>query len=56
MTSENTDSIIKKLDLILIILLAKSGLSQKEIAQILGMSNKTVGKIFGKSYDKLQEK
>lgn len=46
--------ISKKLDLLLIILLAKSGLSQRDISKILGISSKTIWKMFGTSYEKIQ--
>lgn len=32
----------KRLDLIIVIMLAQSGLNQKEIAEILGISEKTI--------------
>jgi DNA-binding NarL/FixJ family response regulator len=36
------DKISKRLDMIVVILLAKSGLKRKEIADILGISEKTI--------------
>ena len=36
------DKIAKRLDMIVVILLARSGLKRKEIADILGVSEKTV--------------
>ena len=36
------DKICKRLDMIVVILLAKSGLKRKEIADILGISEKTI--------------
>lgn len=36
------DKIGKRLDMIIIILLARSGLSQKEIADIIGISERTI--------------
>lgn len=36
------DKIAKRLDMIVVILLAKSGLKRKEIADILGISEKTI--------------
>ena len=36
------DNIAKKLDMILVILLAKSGVKQKEIADILGKNERTI--------------
>ena len=53
---EQPNEITKKLDLILIILLAKSGFTQREIAKIMGISTKTIWKLFGKSYDKFEVK
>jgi len=38
------DNIIRKLDMILVILLAKSGVKQKKIAEILGISDRTIRK------------
>ena len=48
--------VIQKLNMVLIVLLAEKGIPQKQIAKILGMSNKTISKIFGKNYDKLLPK
>lgn len=36
------DKIAKRLDMIVVILLAKSGLTRKEIADILGISERTI--------------
>lgn len=36
------EKIIKRLDMLLVILLAKSGFKRKEIAEILGVSEKTI--------------
>lgn len=36
------DKIAKRLDMIVVILLARSGVNRKEIADILGMSEKTI--------------
>lgn len=36
------DKIAERLDMIVVILLAKSGLKRKEIADILGISEKTI--------------
>jgi len=36
------DKIVKRMDMIVVILLAKSGLNRKEIAEILGISEKTI--------------
>lgn len=39
---ETLKKIVKRLDIIVVILLAKSGLNRKEIADILGISEKTI--------------
>jgi len=36
------DKIVKRLDMILVVLLAKSGLKLNEIAEILGISERTI--------------
>ena len=36
------DKIVKRLDMILVVLLAKSGLKINEIAEILGISERTI--------------
>jgi len=54
LSEDNIGLIMKKLDLILIVLLAKSGLSQKEIAKILGISTKKIWEIFGDKFSKVQ--
>ncbi len=41
-TKELLEKISKNLDLILVILLAKSGLKQSEIAKIIGTSERTI--------------
>ena len=38
MSNERLDKIIKRLDIISVILLAKSGLTRKEIAEALGVT------------------
>ena len=53
MNDSKIDEITKKLDLLIIIALAKQGVSQNDIAKIVGMSTKTIVKIFGKNYEKL---
>jgi len=55
MDNKQLEEISKKLDIIITILLAKSGISQQEIAKMLGISNKTIQKFFGKNYQKLQD-
>ena len=54
MTDDNIEPITKKLDLIIIILLARSGFSQKEIAKVLGISTKKIWEIFGSTFSKIQ--
>ena len=39
---EKLGKIAKRLDMIVVILLAKSGLNRKDIAEILGISEKTI--------------
>lgn len=39
---KSLDKIAKRLDMIVVILLARSGLDRKEIADILGVSEKTI--------------
>ena len=56
MTEDKLEEISNRLEIITIILLAKSGISQREIAKMLGMSTKTIVKIFGKNYEKIQGK
>ena len=41
-TSEKLDKIIKRLDILTVILLAQAGLKRKEIAEALGVSEKTI--------------
>ena len=44
--AKKIDSILKRLDLILIVMLAERGIQQRDIAKILGLSTKTIVKIF----------
>ena len=44
-SNEKLDKIAKKLDLIIVILLAKSGLTRKEIAETLDVSEKTIQRL-----------
>lgn len=41
-TRETLERIAKRLDMILVILLAKSGVNQKEIAKIIGVTDRTI--------------
>ncbi|MGB9756163.1 MAG: helix-turn-helix domain-containing protein [Candidatus Bathyarchaeales archaeon] len=52
------DKIIRRLDLLAIILLAKSGLTRKEIADVLGISEKTIERMlpFSKISKRSREK
>lgn len=43
--NERLDKIIKRLDIITVILLVKSGLKRKEIAEALGVSEKTIERL-----------
>jgi len=56
MSEDKFNEVLKRLDIITIIMLAQSGVSQRDIAKILGMSTKTIVKIFGKNYEKIQGK
>jgi transposase len=44
-SGEKLDKIIKRLDILTVILLARSGLSRKEIAGALGVSEKTIERL-----------
>ena len=44
-TSEKLDKIIKRLDILTVILLAQAGLKRKEIAEALGVSEKTIERL-----------
>lgn len=44
-TSEKLDKIIKRLDILTVILLAQAGLKRKEIADALGVSEKTIERL-----------
>jgi DNA-binding transcriptional regulator LsrR (DeoR family) len=46
--------IAKRLDMITVILLAKSGLTRKEIADVLGVSEKTIERML--PFEKLKQK
>lgn len=43
--NERLDKIIKRLDIISVVLLAKSGLTRKAIAEALGVSEKTIERL-----------
>jgi transposase len=44
-SNDRLDRIIKRLDIITVILLVRSGLKRKEIAEALGVSEKTIGRL-----------
>jgi hypothetical protein len=44
-SNEKLDKIIKRLDIITVILLTKSGLKRKEIAETLSVSEKTIERL-----------
>lgn len=44
-SNERLDKIIKRLDIITVILLVKSGLTRREIAEALGVSEKTIERL-----------
>jgi len=48
------DDIIRRLDIISVLLLAQKGLSQNEIGKILGISPHKIQDIFGNNYAKIQ--
>ena len=52
--SKEHDDLIRRLDVIAIFLLAQKGLTQKEIAKILGVSDNRVQELYGKNYTKIQ--
>ena len=54
--SENNDDVIRRLDIISIFLLAQKGLSQKQIAKILGVGDNRIQELFGNNYTKIQPK
>lgn len=54
--SNKQDDLIRRLDVISIFLLAQKGLSQKEIAKILGVGDNRIQELFGKNYTKIQPK
>jgi transposase len=43
--NERLDKVIKRLDILAVILLVKSGLTRKEIADVLGVSGKTIERL-----------
>ena len=51
---DNEGDVIRRLDIISIFLLAQKGLSQKEIAKILGVGDNRIQEIFGDKYTKIQ--
>jgi transposase len=44
-SNNKLDKIIKRLDMITVVLLVKSGLTRKEIAEALGVSEKTIQRL-----------
>lgn len=54
--SEKNDDVIRRLDIISIFLLAQKGLSQKQIAKILGVGDNRIQELFGNNYTKIQPK
>jgi len=51
---KQSEDLSSKLDILIIIHLAKLGFSQKEIGKIIKMSDHKIKNIFGKNYQKLQ--
>jgi len=52
--NEKLSQLNKKLDIIIVVLLAKSGLTRKEIADVLGISEKTIERVV--PFEKLKQK
>lgn len=52
--NEKLSQLNKKLDIIVVALLAKSGLTRKEIADVLGISEKTIERMV--PFEKLEQK
>lgn len=52
--TEKLDNIVKKLDLLIAIFLAKNGMNREEIAEILGMSYKTIERMFAGKFNKIK--
>lgn len=52
-TRDKTEQTSKQLDLIAAILLAQSGLTRKEIAEVLDVSEKTIERMFSGNLNKL---
>lgn len=48
------EQLIRRLDVISIFLLSQKGLTQKEIAKILGVGDNRIQELFGKNYTKIQ--
>ena len=44
-SDERLDKIVKRLDIVTVILLVKTGLTRKEIAEVLGVSEKTIERL-----------
>ena len=53
-SNEKLDKLAKRLDIVIVILLAKSGLTRKEIADVLGISEKTIERML--PFEKLKQK
>lgn len=53
-TNEKLDKIAKRLDILVVILLAKSSLTRKEIAAVLGVSEKTIERML--PFERLKQK
>jgi len=57
-TNRKLDEIMKRLDILTVIQLAKSGLTRKEVAEVLGVSEKTIERMlpFAKLSQRRREK
>jgi len=49
------EAINKKLNMIVALLLAKSGFQRKEVAKILDVSEKTLGRMFAGNWNKIKK-
>jgi len=52
--NEKLGQLNRKLDIVIVVLLAKSGLTRKEIADVLGISEKTIERMV--PFEKLKQK
>ncbi len=55
MEKKELDNLMKRLDILVILELAKYGFNIKEIAKILGLSDNTISKMFLNKYKKISK-